>query len=338
MTICGVGVVTYEQPADGIYEQYLGGYGLGAYYLFTRQPGKVDALGPSATLGFVTGMLTGTPAITGNRFVVVGKSPKTGGWGDANCGGRFGPALKRAGLDAVFVTGVAAKPAYLVAEHGTVTIGDASPYWGLLTGEVEERCSAEFGERARTACIGPAGERVRALACVITDKGRAAGRSGLGMVMGSKRLKAVVAIGTGDFPVAQKRELMALRKQLVEEYCNSENSFWAERHTYGTCGSLESLVDMGDTPVRNWAGWHPSAAAVLSVWRMDRTRARVTNPSTKRSEVSARCVSTTISSPYAASTTSAMTMAWTPFRLVALSHSPWSVSRTAFSVGDSWEV
>ncbi len=87
--------VTIEQLSDKVYADYLGGYGLGAYCLFTRQRANVDPLGPENTLGLVTGPLTGTHAIAANRFVAVGKSPKTGGWGDANCGGRFGPALKQ---------------------------------------------------------------------------------------------------------------------------------------------------------------------------------------------------------------------------------------------------
>ena len=91
------GNVTEEAVGQDLYEQYLGGYGLGAYYLYTRQKGGVDALGPENIFGLLTGPLTGTEAITGNRFVVVGKSPKTGGWGDANCGGTFGPVLKAAG-------------------------------------------------------------------------------------------------------------------------------------------------------------------------------------------------------------------------------------------------
>ena len=101
------GTITEEQVPQELYEQYLGGYGLGAYYLYTRQARAVDPLGPDNTLGFLVGPLTGTDAITGNRFVVVGKSPKTGGWGDANCGGTFGPVFKSAGFDGIFFTGIA---------------------------------------------------------------------------------------------------------------------------------------------------------------------------------------------------------------------------------------
>jgi len=149
--------VTIEQPADELYAAYLGGYGLGAYYLYTRQPANTDPLAPESILGFLTGPLTGTPAVAGNRFVAVAKSPKTGGWGDANCGGRFGPALKQAGLDALFFTGEAETPVYVLVENGTVTIHDAHDLWGMGCGAVEERFQLQYGKNAHAAVIGQAG-------------------------------------------------------------------------------------------------------------------------------------------------------------------------------------
>jgi aldehyde:ferredoxin oxidoreductase len=246
--------VTYERPPDSLYEQFLGGYGIGAYYLFTRQSAAVDPLGSEATLGFVTGPLTGTPAITGNRFTVVGKSPKTGGWGDANAGGRFGPALKQAGLDAVFVKGSASAPVYLLIDDGRVAVRDGADLWGRLVVDTESRLRRKHGGNAHSAVIGPAGEAVRSLAAIMNDGGRAAARSGLGMVMGAKRLKAVVAVGSGVVPLASGPELKALRKQLVAEHCNADNPVWVDYHTYGTNSAFEFLVEEGDTPVRNYAG------------------------------------------------------------------------------------
>ena len=163
--------VEIEEPDEEVYANYLGGYGLGAYYLFTRQRAKADPLGPENTLGLVTGLLTGTPAITGNRFTAVGKSPKTGGWGDANCGGRFGPALKQSGFDAIFLRGISHKPVYILAEDGKVRLYDASSYWGLNCPEVEEEFRKTHGKEAHAAVIGPAGERVSALAAIINDGG-----------------------------------------------------------------------------------------------------------------------------------------------------------------------
>jgi aldehyde:ferredoxin oxidoreductase len=249
------GSLSIEEPAEELYADYLGGYGLGAYYLFTRQQAGVDPLGPGNTLGLMTGPLTGTQAITGNRFTAVGKSPKTGGWGDANCGGKFGPALKQAGLDAIFFAGIAEKPCYVLVEEGQVTLHDASTYWGLVCAEAEEKFKEKYGKQAHSAVIGPAGERVSALAAIINDKGRAAGRSGLGMVMGSKRLKGVVALGTGDVPVAEEEELKALRQRILAEYYKAGSPFYDLFHNYGTPGVLEPAVVTGDAPIKNWKGW-----------------------------------------------------------------------------------
>lgn len=247
--------VNIEEPPDEVYLTYLGGYGLGSYCLYTRQRPGVDPLGPGNTLGLVTGPLTGTQAITGNRFAAVGKSPKTGGWGDANCGGRFGPALKQAGLDAVFFIGVSEKPVFALVENAQITLHDAAPYWGLGCVEAEEKFAEAYGPQAHAALIGPAGERVSALACIINDKGRAAGRSGLGMVMGAKRLKAVVALGAGSVPVAREEKLKGLRQKILKEYFHHDNSLYYFFHSFGTAGGLEGCVVAGDTPIKNWGGW-----------------------------------------------------------------------------------
>jgi aldehyde:ferredoxin oxidoreductase len=246
--------VRIEKPDEEIYLKYLGGYGLGAYYLYRHQPAKIDPLGPEAILGFTTGPLTGTDAICGNRFAVVGKSPKTGGWGDANCGGKWGPALKRAGLDAVFFKGIAEKPTYALIENGKVTLHDASDYWGLGCGEAEEKFKKSYGNNAHSAVIGPAGERVSALACVINDAGRAAGRSGLGMVMGAKRLKGVVAKGAGEVPVAEPNKLKALRKELINKHYRDDNPLYSSFSKFGTAGYLVVGVASGDAPIKNWGG------------------------------------------------------------------------------------
>ena len=250
----GTGEVTYEDPGDEVYEKYLGGYGLGAYILYNRQAAGIDPLAPEAMLGILTGPLTGTDAITGNRFIAVGKSPKTGTWGDANCGGYFGPALKQAGLDGVFVTGAAAEPTYLLVEDGDVTVKSAADYWGLDTVDTEDKFREEYGAKARVACIGPAGERVSALACIINDGGRAAGRSGLGMVMGSKKLKAVVAVATGEVEVADSDGLKASRKKVLDEHYQAGNPAYELFSDYGTCGIAAGAIQTGDAPVKNWAG------------------------------------------------------------------------------------
>jgi len=218
------------------------------------QPAGVDPLGPENTLGFFTGLLTGTGGITSNRYVVVAKSPKTGGWGDANSGGTFGPVMKAAGLDGILITGQSQTPVYLLYRDGHAEILPADDWWGLDTGETHDRVAQLYGPNARAACIGPAGERMSLLSCIINEKYRAAGRSGLGAVMGSKRLKAVAIVGDGKFdvPVADPD---AYKKAMDKhrEFLKSQPR-WNVMRQYGTCGSMAGLVAKGDTPVKNWAG------------------------------------------------------------------------------------
>lgn len=248
------GETRIEDVPDEVFEKYLGGFGLGAYYVFNRQKPEVDPLGPDAVFGLATGLLTGTDAMTGNRFVAVGKSPKTRGWGDANCGGDFGPALKQAGLDAVFFTGVSKKPVYALVENGGVTLREADELWGLVCGETEKRIKEKHGAKTRSAVIGPAGERVSALACIINDEGRAAGRSGLGMVMGAKMLKAVAAVPGEPVEVADPDGLKSLKKDLLKSHFKTGNPLYDFFHGTGTPGGLAPNVEKGDCPVKNWAG------------------------------------------------------------------------------------
>ena len=157
---------------------FLGGYGLGARILFSRQKAGVDPLGPDAILGLTTGVLTGTDALGGSRYIMVGKSPLTGGWGDANSGGNVGPHLKFAGYDAVFFTGIADKPVYLFIDNGKAELKDAAHLWGKDSFEVQDIIREELGKDVEVACIGPSGEKLALVSAVMNNKGRAAGRSG----------------------------------------------------------------------------------------------------------------------------------------------------------------
>ena len=153
---------------------FIGGYGLAARIMYSRQKAGADALGPDNILGLVSGPLTGTPIPTAARYAVVGKSPLTGGWGDANSGGDFGPYLKFAGFDAVFFTGISPKPVYLLLDNGKAELKDASTLWGKDSYETEDALVAEYGKQTRVACIGQAGEMLSLISCVMTDRGSAA--------------------------------------------------------------------------------------------------------------------------------------------------------------------
>lgn len=260
------GEVKVHTPPDSVYENYLGGYGLGAHVLFRYQKPGADPLGPDNILGFATGLLTGTPAISSGRYTVVGKSPKTGGWGDANSGGHFGPRFKRAGMDAVFFTGIAAEPVVLILENGRAALRPANGLWGLDSNETDEKLRAEFGQNAGIACIGPVGERAQLLACVMNDKGRAAGRSGLGAVMGAKRIKAIVAVGDQEITIADKARMDAIRKECMDFFKSPEGVLYNLFHDYGTPGVMANAVRTADAPIKNWAGVpadmpHPEAVS-----------------------------------------------------------------------------
>ncbi|MBN2462307.1 MAG: aldehyde ferredoxin oxidoreductase, partial [Dehalococcoidia bacterium] len=244
------GNTSEELADDKLYQDFLGGYGIGARILFSRQKAKVDPLGPDAMLGFVTGILTGTPALFASRYVVVGKSPLTGTWGDANSGGDFGPHLKFAGYDAVFFSGISPSPVYLFIDNGKAEMRKADKLWGKDTWETESLLKAELGTDARVACIGPAGESLSLISCIINNKGRAAGRSGLGAVMGSKKLKAIVVKGNKKVPVAHEAELKEARTKHLGQLGGAVEAF----RKFGTCAGMNVLVQAGDTPVKNWKG------------------------------------------------------------------------------------
>lgn len=245
------GKLSEELPQEKFYRDFLGGYGLGARIIYSRQRGGVNPLGPENNIGFVTGPLTGVRGLLGSRFTVVGKSPLTGGWGDANCGGYFGPYLKFSGYDAVFFNGVSAKPVYLLIDDGKAELWDASHLWGKDSWETEEVLQRELGKKIAVACIGLAGEKLSLISCVMHDKGTAAARSGLGAVMGSKKLKAVAVIGTKEVPVPDKNKVA----QVYKEYLGLLSGDYYERFKkWGTCGDNANAASNGDSPVKNWTG------------------------------------------------------------------------------------
>jgi aldehyde:ferredoxin oxidoreductase len=243
-----------EEPLAGQEERpFLGGYGTGSRILYEKMPKGADALGPENILGFVTGPLTGTPLPFVSRFTVVAKSPLTGCWGDANGGGAFGPALKFAGYDAVYFKGCSEKPVYLLLGGESPHLIDAQRLWGMDTYSTDDQLKQKHGARAEAACIGPSGERLSRIAAVITGKGRAAARSGLGAVMGSKRLKAVVALGTNKVPLAHPETVALLRKKYSQQMKDGVGFSAFYRNT-GTSGYTEAAIMNGDSPVRNWFG------------------------------------------------------------------------------------
>ena len=246
------GEIREEKLDETLARDFIGGYGLGVRILFERQKKGIDPLGPGNILGFTTGPLTGTKTPTGGRYMAVCKSPLTGGWGDANSGGYFGSELKSAGWDAIFFSGIASTPKYLLVAEDRLELRDASHLWGKDTIETEEIIQKELGKpKLRVASIGTASERLSLISGIVNDKGRIAARSGVGAVMGSKRLKAVAAYGTGRSAVADQEELDRLRKKFVNELREMQG-FPRMLMDHGTCALTEGLVISGATPVKNW--------------------------------------------------------------------------------------
>ncbi len=270
------GKIREEELSEDLARKFIGGYGLGARVLYDMMPGGADPLGPDNVLGFVTGPVTGTGAVFSGRYVVVCKSPVSGTWNDANSGGYFGPELKQAGYDAVFVSGVSKKPVYLWIKDGEAELRDASKLWGLDATESLEALIEDTGEKKmRAALIGPAGERQSLLACVMNDRHRAAGRGGAGAVMGSKKLKAVAVRGTGEVPVADPQRLKAINRNVRAAMKDGPMAMMmAGFGEYGTgMGNVGSALS-GDSPVKNWGGvgvidYGAEAANNLSVPAID---------------------------------------------------------------------
>lgn len=248
------GVVTKETLPENIYRSFIGGVGLGVKILYERMKPGVDPLGPENIIGFLPGLLDGTPTPMATKYMVVTKSPLTRTWGEANSGGLFGPELKAAGYDAIFFTGISAKPVYVLIQDDKIEIKDAVHLWGKDTYETVEGLRGDTGDkRLRIACIGPGGEQCSLISSIITDNGRVAARSGVGAVMGLKKLKAVAVRGTGRVEIAKSNELQRLRNDTLAHLRDVDHlRFIKTISGAGTCGGLMGLVLAGVAPIKNW--------------------------------------------------------------------------------------
>ena len=233
-------------PDPAMLEMFVGGKGLGLKLLSDLAP-TVDPLSPDNPLIFITGPLTGTLVQTSARSAVVTKSPLTNGFLDSHAGGHFGPMLKRTGYDYVIIKGKAKSPVYLNITPGRCEILDAKALWGKGIFETEKTLKEKHAG-SKVASIGPAGEKLVRYACVINDLKHAAGRTGMGAVMGSKKLKCVVARGRTQVPLADKEGVQALAKYMT---ANWKEKAWG-MHELGTPGGLTGLHKQGKLPTRNF--------------------------------------------------------------------------------------
>ncbi len=258
-----------EEPGETFYRRYFGGWGVIARYLLQEVPPDVEALAPDNVLVFAPGVLTGVPTGGSGRHAVGAKSALTGAFGEADVGGFWGAELKRAGWDALVITGRASKPVYLSILDDETEIRDATPLWGEDTADVQAALRAEWGdEQLRVAQCGPSGEKLVRFACVIHDVNRAAGRCGLGAVMGSKNLKAIAVRGHGQLELADGKAVRRLGRWLREE---GIGGWVAGLREDGTAGGLMGLDASGGLPTRNFQEGTFEGASKISGETMTQT-------------------------------------------------------------------
>ena len=209
------GMISRETVPEEDRRAYLGGSGLCAKLLFHELLPELDALSAEASLMLMTGPMTGTGGPAAGRFSICAKSPATGLWAESNCGGFFGPELRKAGIDGLKITGSASEPVYLSIRDGEAKLQPAGHLWGSHdTYQTQEAIRDEMGDRkTRVACIGLAGESKIRFASILCDHGRAAGRTGMGAVMGAKNLKAIAVRGTQSIPVTNRQRFSDLRRE-----------------------------------------------------------------------------------------------------------------------------
>ena len=242
--------------------KFLGGKGLGLTIIYDELKPDVDPLGPDNIIVFATGPATGTSFPTGGRYHVMAmKSPLTGSIGSSNSGGRWGPLLKAAGYDAIVVRGASDAPVYLKIIDGEAELVDARRLWGNTTFQATDEIVADVGRNASVACIGPAGENLVAISAIVNDNYRAAGRTGMGAVMGSKKLKAIAVYGTGKATVARPDEMKGQVKSALQKLKeNPVTGTGGGLQTYGTAVLVNGINELGAYPTRNFrTGYFPDA-------------------------------------------------------------------------------
>jgi aldehyde:ferredoxin oxidoreductase len=249
------GKIREEEITEKLARSYIGGYGIGARIMMERMKPGTDPLGPDNIFGIGTGPLTLTGVISTCRFHTMGKSPLTNYWGGANSGGDFANVLKASGYDIVLFEGKADHPVYLLIRDGKAELKDANNLWGKDTGKTEEMIRQENGDKGlKIACIGTAGEKCSRIAAVINDSGRAAARSGLGAVMGSKNLKAVACGGSQKPEIFDKAKVQSLVKEMAKEMKTNPSGMFFVLSNFGTPGAMVSHMKDHDVPIKNWSG------------------------------------------------------------------------------------
>jgi len=244
------GEINPEPIREDWAREFLGGSGLATRYLYDEVPKGADPLGPENRLIFMTGPLTGTSSASAGRYSVVAKSPQTGIWGQANSGGKFGPALKRSGYDGIIFEGISPTPVYLKINSGQAELIPAEGLWGKTVSKTEDELLSGMQKSFCVASIGPAGENLVRYASIMNNKHRAAGRCGLGAVMGSKRLKAILCGGNESIHLADSKGFTDVARKQIEFLNDSLLKVGFD--AFGT-NMVSDLVNVrGGYPTMNW--------------------------------------------------------------------------------------
>lgn len=246
------GTIREEAVDQRVAKDYIGGRGFGIYMLRKEGNPDIDALAPENPMIMATGPLTGTGAPTGARYMVMTKSPLTGAVTCSNSGGMFPTEFKRTGYDAIVITGRSREPVYLWIQEGCAEIRPAAHLWGKNTHETTDLLLLETHSGARVACIGPAGEKKVLFASIMNDKHRAAGRSGVGAVMGSKHLKAVVVKGKGRVPLADPEGFKTFNRKVMDGFNEGVKKAPLGLTVNGTAGVVMTTHHFGVLPTKNW--------------------------------------------------------------------------------------
>src|SRR5581483_7130029 len=259
-----------ETPSEAFYRKYGGGSAMGMYYILREMPAHVDAFSPENILTMALSVLTGAPVSGQSRMMANAKSPLTDAIGDSQCGGYFPAEMKFAGFDAITLRGRASHPMYLYIRDGHVELRDATHLWGKTTYEVEQILKQELGDKdIEVAQCGPAGEKLVRYAAIINMSSRANGRTGLGAVMGSKNLKAVVVRGTKgakSIQWADPKAIIELTK--LRPKIQPDNPDMASLAKYGTANVVSYQNTIGSLPTYNYdsgdfSGWEKISGETL---------------------------------------------------------------------------
>ncbi len=254
---------------DEIYRQYIGGTGIAAKLLYDRGNLEAEPLDPDNLLIFATGPLTGIGASGSSRFSVGTRSPQTGIWGQASCGGNFGPELKRCGYDGIIFKGTAAEPVYLLIGEDSAQVLPASDLWGKDAYETTDMLKEKHGKQCKICAIGPASENGVLYGSIINDYGHIFGRSGVGTVMGAKNLKALAAQGSKKMEYADPDRVKELQREHREAV--EENVLCGAISAFGSGANMDAKMFEGDVPVRNWGQgeWEEGAEKLSGIALMD---------------------------------------------------------------------